>query len=52
MKKLFIAFDQYGLHGLHIGAKNRKEALKYAKELWGKGAKIELYRKPKLKKVI
>ncbi len=45
-REVYFAFNKEGLKGITIGAKNRKEALKFAEEIHGKGAKVELFKEP------
>lgn len=48
--KSYIAFNRDGLCGVDIAARNRKQALQFARDIHGKGAKVEMRRKIKFKK--
>lgn len=40
-KYVWWAFDKNGLKGVEVGASSKQEALKYAREIHGRGAKVE-----------
>lgn len=48
--RLWIAYNKKGLNGIHIGGKDRAQALKYARDIHGPGAQVELYRMPSKRK--
>lgn len=37
----WTAFNKDGLYGVHIVAKNRPQALKFARDIHGRGAQVE-----------
>ncbi len=50
-RKIYFAFNKEGLKGVTIGAISQKQALKFAKDIHGKGAKVELWKLPRGKKM-
>lgn len=40
-RKGWLTFNKHGIGGIEITAPNKKEALKIARDQWGRGAKVE-----------
>ncbi len=46
--KLFLAFNKQGIGGNPVIADNKKEALKQARDIFGKGATVEFNKKTRV----
>lgn len=41
MRKMWFTYNKEGIGGLLISANSKQEALRIAREQWGKGAQVE-----------